>query len=93
MTRDAERFEEPDDELRDHEYPDEDVSDADDESDTVRCAECGADVYEDADRCPRCGRYLTPDVHPWSGRPLWWILLGLLGTVAVIWLLAHGLGP
>ena len=43
----------------------------------MRRPECGADAYEDADRCPRCGHYLTPDLSPWSGRPLWWILLGL----------------
>lgn len=29
------------------------------ESEAAPCPECGADVYEDADRCPKCGRYIS----------------------------------
>jgi hypothetical protein len=80
------RFDDPDDEFRDDDdCPEED--DADDLSETIPCPECGAEVYEDAVRCPRCGTYITADTHPWSGRPVWWILLGLVGVVAVIWAL------
>jgi hypothetical protein len=77
------RFEQPGDELLDNEFPEEDVCD-DDLSETVPCAQCGAEVYEDAVRCPACGAYSTHDTHAQSGRPKWWIVLGLLGILAVI---------
>jgi len=72
-------FEEPDDELDENDYLDED-----DEPLTLPCPECGADVYEDAVRCPACGYYITHPTSVWHGRPGWWILLGLLGVVALI---------
>lgn len=60
--------------------------DDDDESYTVDCPECGAEVYEDAERCPSCGSYiiLSSSGSVWQGRPAWWIILGLLGIIAVI---------
>jgi len=76
-------FEETGSELHDSEYPDTD--DYDDEiSETVACADCGQDVYEDAVRCPYCGSYTYQGSHVWSGRPGWWIILGLLGIGATV---------
>lgn len=54
------------------------------ESETIPCPACGADVYEDAEQCPACGEYITRDTRAWSGKPAWWILLGLAGIIAVI---------
>lgn len=79
-----------DDELSDDEYPDDDAYEEDDESLTVRCPECGADVYEDAEQCPECGNYITASTNPWQGRSLIWIGLGLLGVVALLWALVVG---
>ncbi len=45
------------------------VDAGDDESETVACPHCGADVYEDADRCPRCGEWITAGGG--SHWPLW----------------------
>lgn len=83
-------FEEPGDELNDWEYPDEDESDG--ESETNPCPHCGADIYEDAVRCPICGQYVTPGARKnlWASRSAWWVLLGLLGTGAVLWVLLTG---
>ena len=69
----------------DYEYADV-PDDEDDETPTASCPECGAEVYEDALRCPVCGDYITPTSgdHLWTGRPLWWIVLGILGIVATI---------
>ena len=98
MSSDPEWFDEPENELEDNEYPDEDDFDDDDFNDddfnddesteTVPCPECGAEVYEDAVCCPVCGTYITADNSIWSGRPGWWILLGLLGILAVVVVLA-----
>ncbi len=66
----------------DYETSDDD-SDFDD-SDTVPCPSCGEAVYEDSERCPYCGDYITFSTSPLSGRPTWWIVLGLIGIVAVV---------
>lgn len=60
----------------------------DDQSETVPCPACGVEIYEDAFQCPACGYYLaSQSSSPWSGRSIWWILLGLLGTGALIYAL------
>jgi hypothetical protein len=75
------------DEFHDDEYPG-DESD-DDATDTATCPHCGAEVYEDTVRCPVCENYITPaSGSVLSGRPLWWIVLGLAGVVAVLIVLA-----
>ncbi len=97
MSGDQRWFEEPGDELRDDEFPDPDLYDQDpdlndDFSETLPCPQCGNEVYEDAVRCPHCGTYITHDTNVWSGRPAWWIVLGLLGVLAVILTLAGVFG-
>ena len=77
-------FEEPGDELDDNEYPDEDDL-YDEPTSTFPCPDCGTELHEDAVMCPICGIYITHDTdRVWSGRPGWWIVLGLLGILAVI---------
>jgi len=78
-------FDHPDDPFDDHEYPDEPD---DEQSETIRCPACGAEIYEDAVRCPTCGEYVTADTRVWSGRPTWWIVLGLVGILAAVLALA-----
>lgn len=61
---------------------DEDRED-DDDDETVPCPHCRASVYEDAERCPHCGTYLSREDAPWS-KPAW-IVVGVavcLGIVA-----------
>jgi len=60
----------------------------DDLSETLPCPHCGAEVYEDAVQCPVCGAYITHRNTVFTGRPVWWILLGLLGILATIAVLA-----
>ncbi len=92
MPGDDQWFEEPGDELLDDEFPEEDEFD-DDLSDTLPCNQCGAEVYEDAVRCPTCGVYITHDANPRSRRPRWWIILALLGILGLILaLLRHASG-
>ena len=74
------------DDLDDREYPDEDDSD-DDDPETIECPECRRQVYEDAEQCPHCGHFITPDTGVWAGKPWWWIALALLGIVGLIWAL------
>ena len=55
-------------------YEDDEYS-LDDESETLPCPQCGAEVYEDAEQCPACGTYVTFSSHPLKGRSLAWIVL------------------
>jgi predicted nucleic acid-binding Zn ribbon protein len=64
---------------------DEDWPDDADGHGTVPCPHCGAEIYEDAPQCPACGDYVTPGGHRlWGGKPIWYIVIALLGVVAVI---------
>ncbi len=56
----------------------------DDSSETLPCPNCGAEIYEDAERCPCCGEYVVFAGSLWSGRPAWWIVLGILGILATV---------
>jgi len=58
---------------------------SDDESvELVECSHCGAEVYEEAPQCPVCGNYMVVSTSAMSGKPLWFVLLGLAGIVAVV---------
>jgi hypothetical protein len=76
-----------------NEEEDWDTEAEDDESIVVRCPSCRRDVYEDAERCPHCGDYIVHSTRAWDGRPLWWVIGGLVGIVAVIWLLVRSAWP
>jgi hypothetical protein len=68
-------------------YPEEYLDEAfDEENLTETCPSCGEDIYEDAVRCPYCGDYVTFSTrgYPWNRRPMWWVLLALLGIVATV---------
>lgn len=58
----------------------------DDDAETLTrpCSSCGADIYEDAERCPICGEYVVASTRVWDGKPNWWIVLGGLGIVATV---------
>jgi hypothetical protein len=81
-------FEGPDEPYEDEWDESDDLDEDDEATSTLPCPECGADVYEDAVQCPACGNYITHPTSVWAGRPGWWILLGLLGAVAAIVVLA-----
>jgi predicted RNA-binding Zn-ribbon protein involved in translation (DUF1610 family) len=64
-----------------------DLAEDDDESATFACPECGADVYEDADRCPACGRWVSVSSAPASGRQLLFMAIAV-GLILLLLLLA-----
>lgn len=64
-------------------YDDEDWDD-DESTSVIPCSNCGADVYEEADSCPACGEYLIGGSRPLANKPAWFVVLGLLGIIAVI---------
>ena len=61
------------------------MSHDDEDDETVPCPYCGAAVYEDAERCPRCENYISREDAP-SRLPLWVKLTALVClAVAVGW--------
>ncbi len=70
------------DRLQSQEYPEPDT-----DEDTTPCPRCRAMIYDDCERCPACGHYVTAE-EP-QGKPLW-VVLGALACLAmavswVIW--------
>ncbi len=51
---------------------------------TTPCPLCGAEMYDDSEWCPSCDQYVVRDTNVWSGKSVWWVLLGLLGIGMVI---------
>ena len=68
----------------DWEYPDEGESDSA-EIELVACPKCGSEIYEEAVQCHHCGTYVTFSSSPFEGKPIAWVVLGLLGIGAVVW--------
>lgn len=70
---------------------DESVGQSDEEDEpTIPCPYCRREIYEDSVRCPHCGQYISEeDASP--GRKPWWVILGVVLCLLVIWLwIAHG---
>ena len=53
-----------------------------DDDETVPCPHCLRPVYEDAERCPGCGHYLSREDAP--SRHPWWLVVGVLVCLAVV---------
>jgi hypothetical protein len=69
--------------IEDHEYPDPDEND--DEDDLIPCPSCGRPIFDDAEQCPHCGDYVVAgSTSPLAGKPAWYVLLALMGILAVI---------
>lgn len=78
----------------DDDWADDNVEDWDEDSDeeTYPCPYCGADVYEDAERCPICERYLSDENAPPQSRP-WWIVIGVIVAMGLVCLWSLGVFP
>jgi predicted nucleic acid-binding Zn ribbon protein len=59
-----------------------------DSADTDPCPVCGKPIYEEAQRCPHCGNYITRE-EPHGRQPLWIIVgtIALLAAIIVGWVI------
>ena len=73
----------------DHEDPDSLDQDAEDDPDamTVPCPHCGADVFDEADVCPRCGNFILHEDQRNKHRPVWLMIAVIvcLAIVLLVW--------
>jgi predicted RNA-binding Zn-ribbon protein involved in translation (DUF1610 family) len=80
------------DEDDDREMPDPSDQDDDDSdgasTDTIDCPSCGREVYEQAERCPNCGSYISRDAAV-RRRPPLWIIAGVVICllIVIVWTL------
>ncbi len=54
----------------------------DDGPPTVPCPHCRADVFEDSERCPRCGTYLSAEDRPAGAKSGAWVVVMVLALLA-----------
>jgi hypothetical protein len=64
----------------------------DEETPLVRCPNCCREIYREADSCPHCGEFLISDPAPLDSKRKWFVMLGLLGMLAVVLVLSGLLG-
>ena len=74
----------------DPEDPDPSDQDAedDDATPTIECCNCGKEIYESAEFCHHCGKYLSQEDSP-SHHPLWY-KLGVILCLAILLLTVAG---
>ena len=82
---------EPEDEDdSDDDYSGFDTSDSDDDT-TLPCPSCGAEIFDEAERCPACGRYLTREDMQNPKKP-WWLVAGVVICLLIVLSWAFGAG-
>jgi uncharacterized paraquat-inducible protein A len=65
------------------------MTESEEEDDLAPCPSCRAMIYAEADRCPRCGDYVTPGTARARSKP-WWMWLGI--ALALLILLSWAFG-
>lgn len=58
------------------------------EAETIPCPYCRKPIFEESERCPSCGNYITEE-DPGGSRHSWWIIAGVILclAVALMWVL------
>jgi hypothetical protein len=74
-----------DDEDEDGWDPEDDVDEAagEDEDDFAPCPYCRRPIYDDAERCPECGAYLSREDEPY--RKPWWLIVGVAACLYAVY--------
>jgi hypothetical protein len=67
--------------------PEDDVDEAEgeeeDEDDFAPCPYCRRPIYDDAERCPECGAYLSREDEPY--RKPWWLIVGVAACLYAVY--------
>jgi hypothetical protein len=68
-----------------------DLDDDEDEDSavTLPCPHCFGTIYDDSERCPHCGMYLSREDRPL--RPPWWIVMGVSVALLIVarWIVGY----
>ncbi len=79
-----------DDEWSEPENFDDDSADA--EADESPCPACGRSIYDDAEKCPYCGEWITPPGAAETRSRSWFWPILVVFLVVVILMAWHSLG-
>jgi len=63
---------------------DDDYPDFGDDEAMIPCPNCGVDIHDESEQCPRCGRYLSKEDAPANRKP-WWIIVGVVVCLYVVY--------
>ena len=72
----------------DQEEPDASETDGTDDDDTVPCPYCRRRIYEQAERCPHCGKYISEEDDDTPARMPLWMLIGVIACLIAVLLWA-----
>ncbi|MCE9554534.1 MAG: zinc ribbon domain-containing protein [Planctomycetes bacterium] len=94
MSYEEDKTDDRDDDFDDDDFDDDEFEegsgDDDDSFDTVPCPYCRQPIHEDAVRCPHCENYIsTVDAPRFTFRP-WWIILGVVVCLAIVYVWVTG---
>jgi hypothetical protein len=67
----------------DEDYEGDESAGDEDEDVLAPCPYCQRLIYDDAERCPECGAYLSREDEPY--RKPWWLLLGVAACLYVVY--------
>ena len=56
-----------------------------DEEETIPCPHCKREIHEDSVRCPHCENYLSEEDEAAPSRKPWWIVVGVLVCLYVVY--------
>jgi hypothetical protein len=56
---------------------------AEDEDVFVPCPYCRRPIYDDSERCPECGAYLSREDEPY--RKPWWLIVGVAACLYAVY--------
>ena len=70
--------------LDESDHVDDDGLDEEDSSDavTMPCPHCFGTIYDDSERCPHCGEYLSREDLPY--RPPVWVVIGVSICLVIV---------
>ncbi len=70
--------------MNDDAWDDEDDGGQSGEDRTIPCPYCRHPIYEDSQRCPACGNYISEEDAVPARKP-WWIIVGALVVLYVVY--------
>lgn len=60
------------------------VPEAENDDPTIPCPHCHEPVYNQAERCPHCEKYISEEEHVSRPRKPWWIIFGAILCLYVV---------
>jgi len=60
------------------------AGDHEEDEPTISCPHCRKEIHEESEQCPHCHNYISQEDSP-SARKPWWVILGALAALYVVY--------